>query len=466
MRWHCRVILALVLAGLLSGCAKFEHRGLSPAQTAAGLEERTLTNEGLHAFFQTNWPGDVGEWPLREWDLDRLTLAAFFYQPSLEVARAQWHVAQGGIRTAGGRLNPTVLFGPAYDSDAVSGVNPWMPFVNFDVPIETAGKRGYRQEQAGWLARAARLNLAALAWQVRTQVRAGLLNHLAARQRQALLEQQLQTQERIDGLLQQRLKAGALSSAELALSRIALARTRSDLADAERLAVEARVRLAEAIGVPVSALKDVKLAYDLAAKPANDLTAAELRRQALLNRADVLGALAEYEASQAALRLEIAKQYPNVHVNPGFVWDQGESKWQLGIGVELPVLNRNEGPIAEAAARRAEIAARFTAAQAKALAEIERATETLRASQGQLATLENLSAAQAQQRDAVRAQYQAGATDQLDWLNAQVEFNTSLLARLDGQARMHQALGALEDALQRPLDVPASVLENSPAHEP
>jgi outer membrane protein TolC len=35
----------------------------------------------------------------------------------------------------------------------------------------------------------------------------------------------------------------------------------------------------------------------------------------------VLAALADYAASEAALRLEIAKQYPDIHLNPGYQLD-------------------------------------------------------------------------------------------------------------------------------------------------
>ena len=38
---------------------------------------------------------------------------------------------------------------------------------------------------------------------------------------------------------------------------------------------------------------------------------------------------------EAALRLEIAKQYPDVHLNPGYQFDTGENKWALGVGLTL-----------------------------------------------------------------------------------------------------------------------------------
>jgi outer membrane protein TolC len=66
--------------------------------------------------------------------------------------------------------------------------------------------------------------------------------------------------------------------------------------------------------------------------------------------------LAEYNASQSALQLEIAKQYPDIHLNPGYEFDQGDNKWSPGLTVTLPILNQNKGPIAEAEAKRTEAA--------------------------------------------------------------------------------------------------------------
>ena len=44
---------------------------------------------------------------------------------------------------------------------------------------------------------------------------------------------------------------------------------------------------------------------------------------ALLGRSDILSALADYAASQAALQLAVAKQYPDVHLTPGYSWNAG-----------------------------------------------------------------------------------------------------------------------------------------------
>ncbi|HEX7470617.1 MAG TPA: TolC family protein, partial [Verrucomicrobiae bacterium] len=187
-------ILGIVL---LSGCARFQPRPISPAESAVKLESRSLTNSALKVFLGKNLHREFANWPAEEWDFEMLTLAAFYFHPSLDVARAQWHAAQAGVKTAGGLPNPTLTVTPGYNVSALSGVNPWFPGVDLDLLIETAGKRGKRISAAGHLSESARLNIATAAWQVRSGVRSSLLNYIIAPRRAALLQKQVAAQEQI-----------------------------------------------------------------------------------------------------------------------------------------------------------------------------------------------------------------------------------------------------------------------------
>ena len=339
------------------------------------MESRSLGNPELKTFLEKHLNREMNTWPAAKWDFEMLTLAAFYYQPSLDMARAVWAEAQAGVVTAGARPNPTVGFTPQYVFNP--GVEPpWVATLNLDWPVETAGKRGARVAQARHLSESARLNISATAWQVRSQLRAGLIDLSAATWRESLLRQQLAVQKQVVASLDQRREAGAIASSEIMPTRLLEQKAQLDLSDTQRQQIEARARVAEAIGVPVSALKVVEIAYDLSLFPADldRLSSTEVRRQALQRRPDVLAALADYAASESALQIEIAKQYPDVHLNTGYEYDQGLQKWGLlGFGVELPLLNRNEGPIAQAEARRRQASARFEALQAKVIAEIDRA---------------------------------------------------------------------------------------------
>src|SRR5262249_15341471 len=136
-------------------------------------------------------------WPPTEWDLDLLTAAAFYYHPDLEVARAQCQVADAGIRAAGGRPNPVLTATPGYNFSAASGMSPWIPAVNLDIPIETAGKRSHRIAAAEQVSNSARLNYASVAWQIRKRLRAAAVDFYAARERGRVLEEQVSLREQI-----------------------------------------------------------------------------------------------------------------------------------------------------------------------------------------------------------------------------------------------------------------------------
>lgn len=72
----------------------------------------------------------------------------------------------------------------------------------------------------------------------------------------------------------------------------------------------------------------------------------------LLKHPALQAAMAAHDTSEAELQREIRKQYPEISVGPGFEHDDGNSKIGLGIGMSLPLWNRNKEGIAQAAAER------------------------------------------------------------------------------------------------------------------
>ncbi len=451
----------MFLLFLLAGCAHFEPKPIEPEKSAAQLEARRLDDPGLKKFLEQNLGHALPGWPLQAWDLPTLTLAAFYFQPDLEVARAQWRVTQAGVKTAGARPNPTVSLVPGYDTSAAGGLNPWFPAVTFDLPVETAGKRAKRIAEANQLSESARFNLVSAAWQVRSNVRDTLLDFIMSGRRSRLLESQFAAQQQIVKLLQQRFTAGEISHPELTTAQIALNKTQLDLADAKSKRAEARSRLAEAIGVSSAALDGIEVTFDFPAADADKLTDAGARRIALQSRSDILAALSDYIATEDELRLQIAKQYPDVHLNPGYQFDQGDNKWSLGLTVELPLLDQNQGPIAEARAQRELSAAKFIALQAQVIGEIDRAVAGFGVAREQVETGSTLFAAQQEQQKSTQSQLAVGAADQLDALGAQLEFASAALVQLENEAQMQRALGALEDALQQPAEVISAAVEKT-----
>jgi outer membrane protein TolC len=453
--------LAIPLAAmLLAGCATYRPQPISPENSAATFDARSLTNENLRAFLETNHV--AGPWPRRVWDLNALTLVAFYYQPALAEAQAQWASTRAMKITAGERPNPSLSVTPGYDGQIPGNFSPWLVSLNFDMPIETAGKRGKRIAEASHLSEAAWWNFVSAAWQTRSRVRAALLNLYAARETESLLAGQESAQSNVVRLLEGQLAAGAVSDFEATQARIALDTTRLARQDAAAQRRQARVQVAKALGLPSRALDGVKFSFAGLDQFPRQLTQPEVRRQALLNRADVRGALAEYAASQSALQLEIANQYPDVHLGPGYGWNTGnagDNEWMLGLAVTLPVFNQNQGPIAEAKAKRAQAAAHFLTVQTTAIAEIDSALVGYQAALQQAAAAKTLQTHLLKRLHSVRAQAEAGEADPLAVANAEVEYGVGAQNRLNALLKAQLALGQLEDAVQSPLTLPPTTLQ-------
>src|SRR5690349_228867 len=107
-------LAAFVCLALFTGCVRYTPEPLSPAAKANDYESRTLETPQLVEFIVTNTAPGKLVWPPASWDLNLSTLAAFYFHPELNVARAKWEVARAEMITAGARPNPTVSIMPEY----------------------------------------------------------------------------------------------------------------------------------------------------------------------------------------------------------------------------------------------------------------------------------------------------------------------------------------------------------------
>ena len=332
------ISFAAVVVFTCSGCIHYAAEPIDPARRAVALTNRKLAS--------------------RKWTLASLTTEALQNSANIALARAQYVTARAVMRTAGERPNPTIAFSP----QIVTPYTAWIAGtygVAFDWTVETAGKRSRRIAIASHQANAAAAHVIEAEWKVRAAVRKALLDLSATERRTALLAEANAKQAEVLRHIDERIKAGAASLLESAQPRLLAAQLRLQVSDASRGTVLARVALAEALTMGTSGLDGASFSFAAFEDVHGRRTSH--RREALTRRADILAALADYAAAEATLRLEIAKQYPDVHLNPGYQLDTGENKWALGVGLALPILNQNRGLIHEAEAKRKEAAVRFDA---------------------------------------------------------------------------------------------------------
>lgn len=437
----CAAVAVLVA----SGCATFHDQPLAADLELQKFAARTPNDPELRAFVEDQLGTRLPVWPPTAWDLDGLSLIALHFHSDLAVARAQLAVARAGRVVAGQRPNPSVKFTPTYNATTAP---PWILGLSFDIPIETAGKRGLRVAQAEQREASALASLQAAAWRVRSRVRRALVAFQAAGAAEEILTRRHLLQQEVVRLRQSQLALGAVARPEVSQAEVVLQQAAVAVTDARQQTELARVGLASALGLPTAAIADLPLAppaWRVAPEPLPD---AEIRRAAMLARADLRAALADYGAAQAALELEIAKQYPDVNLGPGYQLDQTSNLWTLSFGLPLPILNRNEGRIAEAEARRSESAANFLALQSRVIAEVDAAVAVCGAAVARARSAEQMVRELVRQADIAAGMFEAGALTRPELLLRQIELASGELQALRSLADVQDALAGLEAALQ------------------
>ena len=121
---------------------------------------------------------------------------------------------------------------------------------------------------------------------------------------------------------------------------------------------EIRAMLAADVGLTTEkfnqlTLKPLDVENTLTQQNAQLTASKNLQESALLNRLDIRRSLEKYAAAESKIKLEVAKQTPDISLSPGIAFEFGDSIWSLGFSTLLNLLNKNnslnQSLIAEAA---------------------------------------------------------------------------------------------------------------------
>ncbi|HEX4769309.1 MAG TPA: TolC family protein [Bryobacteraceae bacterium] len=444
------VLSALCVA--ISSCVHYHGQPLAPASSESTFRNRTLDDPGLAAFVRSAIPAQAKNWPPKELDLRAATAVAAYFNPEISLARSHLKTAEAAIVTAGGRPNPSFTGSAGYETLSSS---PVVLRLELSLPLETAHKRSYRILEAAKLADAARLTLNETSWRVYSAVRDAWMNYIAAVEEAEAAARESQLQLSVVSLMQQRLSAGEISRPEWDQVRIEASRAAIRLNAIHGQVSQSRIALASAMGVPEAAIANVQFSKSSYNRPEliDQLPPGSVQKAGLLNRLDIQRSLLEYAAADAQLHLEIARQYPDIQLNPGYDFDEGIHKFTFGTSFPIPVWNRNRGPIAEAESRRSAAEAEFLALQQKAIHQVEQALELYRTavSEFQEADVRWKTLQTDRERSLIRA-VDVGEADRLALNMTRLQSVEAERGRLQALGKTRAAFSALEDAVQAPLD--------------
>ena len=447
------------LVAVLTACAGAPQAPpLDPSRTATAFAARRL--DTLPA---GGTPGGA-PWGLQEW-FD----AALRLNPQLAEGRARVLAAGAAERTAAERPNPTMdLFGEYVETAAHSGA--WLYGVSLDFLLRRPGDRARARHYAAAQAAIAQSDLAQAIWQVRTSLRLALLEVASSRDEAALLEALIGERQALLESRRAQAAAGELARTETLADEVELARARQRLDRARARGLDAEARLAAAVGLPASALQGTAIRWDRWADTAALVPAAadDWRGEALIARPEIVRALREYDLAAISLQGELARRWPQAHLNPGYSWGRDGVRADplndvtresaVGVTFELPVFNQHQGAIGEALARVDTAREHLMAIQADLYEQIDRAERAW--PRARLAWEEAAAAAAIASRlqEAETRALTVGATDRGGSLAAAVAATEAQLLVLQAAYEAQLAFGALEDAYRRPLqgsDAPA-----------
>lgn len=307
-----------------------------------------------------------------------------------------------------------------------------------DQPIELGGKRAKRvrvaefdKELAQWDYKAARLDVIRDATQAFVAVQ-------AAQDRVTLARKVVELSEQARAAAAQRVQAGRDSPVDELRAGVALSTSRIELQKSEKALAAARHALAALWGGKSAAFDGVAGDLYEVSPPA----VPEEFATAIAANPDIARWESQERRQRAALRLEKANAVPDVTVGGGIqrFEETDDSAVVLGLGVPIPLFDRNQGGIREATAQLGKARRQAEAAQVRTVAALSEASAALTAAYEEATILRTDVLPKAEQAFAAAQDgYRQGKFDYLYVLDTQRTLFETQAGYIDAVEAYHRA---------------------------
>lgn len=376
-----------------------------------------------------------------------LTLAeaeqrALVRNPILSATAAAAEAAQGDAQQAGLLPNPELSYSREnLGNDKLTGLDG--PASTWQLSQRLAKGRGAHRESAQAEADAARWRTSHERTLVLSEVRSRWVEVMAAQQRVAFAEELGQVVRSTREAVAVQVKAGKVSPVELIRVEVAAATLQRREQQARLSLVAARQQLAsvQGLGTPDFGVLPNELL------PIRPLPSADAFAQALSRNPALQEAEAQTQAREAGVRAARAGRLPSVTVSVGQTQfeEAGESAWQVGVGLSLPLFDRNQGGTRAAEARLREARARQEATAQQLQAELEALYPQVQTLEQQLTAFEqSVLPASNEAFQAVNKGYRFGKFGLLDVLDAQRALIDTRFDYLDTLTDYHRQRNRLD----------------------
>ena len=371
--------------------------------------------------------------------MDQLVQQALANNRDLQALRQRLPEARGARLQASLRPNPTLDMSLS-NGAVVRNNGYWDGGVGMSQVIELGRKRERRVEVAEADIKSAELEVRERERLLRAAVQNAYVDALAAARNLQTAQELLKLAEQAAAVVAARVEQGEAPALDRSLLSVELGRVRADLILFGNQRARALTALRTLTGIPAGTPLDLTASLD--APPASIVLPGESLQGALANRPD-LQLLRQMETgSEANIRLERSLAIPNVTASGRFTYTydfiqrlQLTPSFSLpvtdrcpivtvGVSVDLPWRNKNQGNIEAAVARRQNMRLRREYQESVVTQEVQAALERWEASQSAVQLFEKQVLDQARDNlRVVRAVYDQGELRLLDVINEQRKLN-------------------------------------------
>ncbi len=432
---------------------------------AAEEPTRAPLGERFESFVAPDDPGADDSVPQPPDPSGTLTLrdaiaAALLGNPELAVF--SWDVRRGDARAiqAGLLPNPGVLV----EVENLGGGGDRKSFEQTETTVwlsqllQIGGKRGKRQrvadlerELSAWQYEQARLN-------VLTRTNRAFVSTLSAQARLDLVRELERIASESVSSIRAHVRAGGAPTVEAVRAEVELSRARLQQQVIQRELDVSRATLASMWGSSTPRFTEVR--GDLA-PVSSPPPLSELERRVEENP-DVARWETEIARREASLSLERARgiPFPTINLGGRHFNDNGDMAFVFAVSVPLPVFNRNQGSVLDAASGVAQAKAEKSSARLSVLTAVRQRYAGLLAAFTAAETLQKhtLPSAKAAYRG-TREGFQKGLFRYLEVLDAQRTLFELRMQRIAALSEYHLARADLERLTASPLELPASAGE-------
>jgi outer membrane protein TolC len=291
-------------------------------------------------------------------DEAEMVAIALTLDPALQARRAQIGEADALLVSAGLWPNPEFGIGlrPGLGTGGVE--------VDAEMLFELLRKRERTMRAAIAEARIAQVKgeISAEEYAVAGKVRLQRQAVLAAEQSLALLHEEGKMRQRALELAKQRRELGEGTVLDVALAEMESVEIGRDVRRAQQALDAARRELVRLMGLPPDFVLKLDDAPGAGVTVYQDLDEAVIQERILAGRQDLKAREHAYRGAEEELQLAILGQYPRLKIGPSFGHDgEGGDFLGLGVAVEVPLFDRNQGEIAARLAQRERLRGEYRA---------------------------------------------------------------------------------------------------------